>query len=464
MKNLFLPLLLIPFFFACTQTEKQGATLNGKVTNLASGFFILGGPGGAKDSIKLDATGSFTHAVPVLKKMSNYYILVGSQDYMPFKLGPGMELDVAFDARDFKASLKFAGKGSDINNYLVAKSIAAGQMDYDLYKLEPAPFRLKQDSLLSVQKTLLTSAKKDDPNDPFWKTAEADVIYGWAGSLDMFESYHAYFAELKDYKAPEDFMSYKKDLDINNGAYVGSDAFKSYVTGVVRAAAGKKADAMKLADSTQTINATKVRMETAVELLKNEAVLNHFLFDDVSGMVQWKEIDGEVQEGIDFFLARCKDTAMVNDLNKTVAEWKALGKGMPAFEFSGKDLQGNTVKLSDFRGKLVYVDVWATWCGPCKYEIPYLDTLETDYHGKNIVFISYSIDEDYAAWTKFVPENKLQGVQIIGEKAWESDLCKKYKIMGVPTFMLFDTEGKIVSTKMTRPSDKKTRETFDGLL
>ncbi|MCX6223891.1 MAG: TlpA disulfide reductase family protein [Bacteroidia bacterium] len=172
----------------------------------------------------------------------------------------------------------------------------------------------------------------------------------------------------------------------------------------------------------------------------------------------------EVQESIDFFLSHCKDIALVNKLNATVAEWEPLGQGQPAFDFTGKDMQGNTVKLSDFRGKLVYVDVWATWCGPCKYEIPYLDTLETDYHGKNIVFISYSIDEDHAAWMKFVPENKLQGVQIIGEKAWESALCKKYKIMGVPTFMLFDTQGKIVSVKMTRPSDKKTREKFDSLL
>ena len=139
-----------------------------------------------------------------------------------------------------------------------------------------------------------------------------------------------------------------------------------------------------------------------------------------------------------------------------------VGDKAPDFNAVGAGLA--PVKLSDFKGKLVYVDVWATWCGPCKYEIPYLDTLETDYHGKNIVFISYSIDEDHGAWIKFVPEHKLQGVQIIGEKAWESALCKNYKIMGVPTFMLFDKEGKIVSVKMTRPSDTKTRERFNALL
>jgi len=460
MKKLLLSFILVPFLFSCSPVEKKGANLTGKVQNLTSGFFILGGPGGAKDSIHPDANGSFTHAIPDLTKISNYYILSGEQDYMPFKVAPGMKLDITFDAAAFKSSLRFAGTGADINNYLVAKSNATGQMNYDVYKLDPVPFQAAQDSILNVQKALLGETKKADANDPFWTTEEAEVLFTWANNLMMFESYHAYFAQQEGYKAPVEFFSFQKDLD---PAYVNSNAFKSYVSSVVRTAAQAKIAEMKKADSSLAVNSSMVNLETAVEMIKSPVVLDNFLFDDISGQVQWKEI-ADVQESIDFFLARCKDTSLVNKLNATVAEWKLLGQGQPAFEFSGKDAQGNTVKLSDFRGKLVYVDVWATWCGPCKYEIPYLDTLETDYHGKNIVFISYSIDEDHDAWLKFVPEHKLQGVQIIGEKAWESALCKNYKIMGVPTFMLFDTEGKIVSVKMTRPSDKATRAKFDSML
>jgi len=463
MKKLLLSFILVPFLFSCSPVEKKGANLTGKVQNLTSGFFILGGPGGAKDSIHPDANGSFTHAIPDLTKISNYYILSGEQDYMPFKVAPGMKLDITFDAAAFKSSLRFAGTGADINNYLVAKSNATGQMNYDVYKLDPVPFQAAQDSILNVQKALLGETKKADANDPFWTTEEAEVLFTWANNLMMFESYHAYFAQQEGYKAPVEFFSFQKDLDINNPAYVNSNAFKSYVSSVVRTAAQAKIAEMKKADSSLAVNSSMVNLETAVEMIKSPVVLDNFLFDDISGQVQWKEI-ADVQESIDFFLARCKDTSLVNKLNATVAEWKLLGQGQPAFEFSGKDAQGNTVKLSDFKGKLVYVDVWATWCGPCKYEIPYLDTLETDYHGKNIVFISYSIDEDHDAWLKFVPEHKLQGVQIIGEKAWESALCKNYKIMGVPTFMLFDTEGKIVSVKMTRPSDKATRAKFDSML
>jgi thiol-disulfide isomerase/thioredoxin len=463
MKKVLISILLIPLFFACTTAEKKGATLSGKVENLTAGFFILGGPGGAKDSIKIDAEGKFVHEIPALTKPSNYYLLVGKSDYMPFNIAPGMKLDISFNANAFKTSLKFAGAGSDINNYLVAKSVKAGNMNYDVFKLDPEPFKAKQDSILSAQQAFLAETVKENTNDPFWKTEEADILFGWAGNLSMFESYHGYFAQIEGYKVPESFYDFEKGIDINKPEYVNSSAFKGFVSNLVRKTAGKKIEALKKADSTQTINSEKIGLETALEIIKDQKVLDNHLYSDVSGQVEWKEL-GEVQESIDFFMANCKDTSLINKLTQTIAEWKRLGKGEPAFDFSGKDAQGNTIKLSDFKGKLVYVDVWATWCGPCKYEIPYLDTLETDYHGKNIVFISYSIDEDYDAWIKFVPEYHLQGVQIIGEKAWESKLCKDYKIMGVPTFMLFDTEGKIVSVKMTRPSDKKTRETFDSLL
>ena len=422
MKKLLVCFVLVPFLFACNPAEKKGAVLTGKASNLSAGFFIMGGPGGGRDTVKLDAEGKFTFNVNDLAETAGYYILAGPQDYMPFKLAPGMKMDVTFDAAAFKTSIKFTGKGSDINNYLVTKMVTSGQMDYESFKLEPAQFRAKQDSTLAVAKALLSKTAKDNPADPFWKTEEAEVLFGWANNMQMFESYHGYLTQNQAYKAPEDFNSYQKDLDLGQSAYAASSAFKQYLSSMVYQAASKKAEDLKKADSTKTVNTTKIRMETAVELLKNEAVLNAYLFDDISGQVQWKEIEGEVQESIDFFLARCKDKALTDKLNTVIGEWKRLGKGEPAFEITGKDMQGNPVKLSDFKGKLVYVDVWATWCGPCKYEIPYLDTLETDYHGKDIVFISYSIDEDKDAWLKFVPEHKLQGVQIIGEKAWESKL------------------------------------------
>jgi thiol-disulfide isomerase/thioredoxin len=141
---------------------------------------------------------------------------------------------------------------------------------------------------------------------------------------------------------------------------------------------------------------------------------------------------------------------------------RKFSEGQPAFDFGGKDVNGKISKLSDYEGKLVYVDVWATWCGPCKVQIPALKKLEKKYHGKPITFLSISLDKqkDLNKWKKFVADNELRGVQLIADDAFDSTVAKAYGINGIPRFMLFDKKGNIVSTDAPRPSDKK----IEGLL
>ena len=78
--------------------------------------------------------------------------------------------------------------------------------------------------------------------------------------------------------------------------------------------------------------------------------------------------------------------------------------GKPAINFTYPDMDSNMVSLSDFKGSYVYVDVWATWCGPCKYEIPFLIQLEKDYHDANIIFMSVSIDVEKGFSTSDIVE------------------------------------------------------------
>ena len=141
---------------------------------------------------------------------------------------------------------------------------------------------------------------------------------------------------------------------------------------------------------------------------------------------------------------------------------RKFSEGQPAFDFAGKDIQGKEHKLSDYKGKLVYVDVWATWCGPCNAQIPALQDLEKKYHGKPITFLSISLDKqtDLKKWENFVKEKGLEGVQLIADKAFDSSVAKAYGINGIPRFMLFDKKGNIISIDAPRPSDKK----IEGLL
>lgn len=93
-------------------------------------------------------------------------------------------------------------------------------------------------------------------------------------------------------------------------------------------------------------------------------------------------------------------------------EKKELKEGDQAPTFKYLDINGKEVSLSDLKGKYVYIDIWATWCGPCTGELPHLKELEKKMHGKKIVFVSISCDKDKAAWEKMVKEKGLEGVQL----------------------------------------------------
>ena len=137
-------------------------------------------------------------------------------------------------------------------------------------------------------------------------------------------------------------------------------------------------------------------------------------------------------------------------------------EGEPAIDFNYPDTDGNEFSLASFKGDLVYVDVWATWCGPCKAEIPSLQKLETDYHGQDITFMSVSVDTDKEAWEKMVAEKELGGVQLWAN-GW-SKITKDYAIFGIPRFMLFDAEGNVISTNAPRPSSEEIRGLLDANL
>jgi thiol-disulfide isomerase/thioredoxin len=143
---------------------------------------------------------------------------------------------------------------------------------------------------------------------------------------------------------------------------------------------------------------------------------------------------------------------------------KLIGTASPHFNYENH--KGGMTKLEDFKGKYIYVDVWATWCGPCRAEIPHLKKTEEAYHGKNIEFVSMSIDaqKDHDKWKKFVDDKQLGGVQIMADKDWNSDFVKAYEIQGIPRFILIGPDGKIVNADAPRPSSPELAQLLDTLV
>ena len=150
---------------------------------------------------------------------------------------------------------------------------------------------------------------------------------------------------------------------------------------------------------------------------------------------------------------------------KKALETKKLNN-TPAPSFDYINYAGGKSTLADFKGKYVYIDAWATWCGPCRAEIPFLKAKEEMYHDKNIVFLSISIDtqKDFEKWKKFVGEKELKGVQLFADNDWKSEFVKAYNIDGIPRFILVDPKGMTVNANAPRPSAPEFDQEVGGLL
>ena len=167
-------------------------------------------------------------------------------------------------------------------------------------------------------------------------------------------------------------------------------------------------------------------------------------------------------------LVKAKIKSDLNLLEIQYKNKKAIANlnGTPSPSFDYENHKGGKTSLESLKGKYVYIDVWATWCGPCRAEIPYLKKTEEAYHGKNIEFVSISIDrmKDHDKWKNFVTENELGGIQLFADNDWNSQFVKDYQINGIPIFILVGPKGEIVNADAPRPSSHNLVETIDSLL
>lgn len=122
-----------------------------------------------------------------------------------------------------------------------------------------------------------------------------------------------------------------------------------------------------------------------------------------------------------------------------------------------KDKDGNIVKFSDFKGKYVYLDLWASWCVPCCKEVPLLQKMEEELQNEDVVFVSISIDSKESAWKAKMQELNMHGNQLFNSDA---KLCDALNVTGIPFFLVYDKEGKLHTYGAPRPSQGESVKTF----
>lgn len=135
-----------------------------------------------------------------------------------------------------------------------------------------------------------------------------------------------------------------------------------------------------------------------------------------------------------------------------------------AVNFSYEDAEGNKVNLSDFKGSYVYVDLWATWCGPCIAQMPYLKKTYESYKDKNIQFISISLDNPNHKdkWLKKI-KGKEMGLQLFEGSAGASEFISSLNVQFIPRFVLIDPEGNYVNKNAPEPSNPALNKLLKSL-
>ncbi|XCF07779.1 TlpA disulfide reductase family protein [Tamlana crocina] len=158
----------------------------------------------------------------------------------------------------------------------------------------------------------------------------------------------------------------------------------------------------------------------------------------------------EIETIINNFSSEIKESQAFANFKTEATRVMASAKGAKFIDFNFKDHHGNLVKLSDHvgKGKYVLLEFWASWCGPCRTDIPHLKEAYKAYHPSGFEVISISMDESKEKWLEAIKEEKMSWLQVSDLKAFDGELNKLYNFQGIPTCILIDPSGYIVTRNM----------------
>ena len=397
--------------------------------------------------IKLNQNGTFNDT---LKIPDGLYSLGAIKSRASLHLNKGNNIIINFDDQDVKNTLNFNGKGFEISKYLFIKE-HINLSSKIKFGVEEAVFLAD----VKARKETVSHNLKSTKNLPqnYFINEEKNLHYEYLVSLLNYSKERKNYRNITS-KLSEDFL---KELDAisytDESDYKFSEAYKT----LVKKYYNEKAQSLA---KEKDLDSEIAYLET-IEKIKNETIKVDLINSRASsGLARTGDIDAYYKK----YLTLATDSTQIS---KAAARYKMLvttsrGKPSPKF-FDYINYAGGTTSLDDFKGKYVYIDIWGTGCTPCIQEIPHLEKLEKEYHGKNIEFVSIALDshEYMDKWKKMVADKELGGVQLIADNDFKSKFIRDYRIRGIPVFILLDPEGNIISANAPRPSYPRLKELFD---
>ncbi len=441
---------------SCKQEVKPDySVINGTVgNNTAETALVRGNEFEAQ--IPINENGVFTDTLHL--KRDGFYELYVGRERTEIYLEKGKSLSVNLNADEFDESLKYSGDLANVNNFLAAKYLWNEQkLDFkEVFSLDEEDFLKKIETNQKSIDSLYAANKIDNEN--FKAQLGKEEKYSRAILIENFKDAHRYFSGDETYRVSSDFYDNLKDIDFKDTiAYRNSVGYQNLLEAHFNRLVNE--ETFESGNNNQTVMYLKK---------VNEALPNGYAKDKImSSYLQFGlKPDGTLDEAYSIYKNSNPNPENLAKLTEHYNKLKTITAGNPSPTFNYENHKGGTTDLASLKGKFVYIDVWATWCGPCLREIPSLKEVEKDYHNKNVEFVSISIDEskDYDKWKAMVSEKELGGVQLMADKNWKSKFVEDYAILGIPRFILIDPQGNIVSADAPRPSDPELRKTLDGLM
>jgi len=452
-KSIILGLIFILFFSSFQ--KNRTATLSGKIEKSDKTPLLIND---FKISISFDTinliNGRFNQTIQT--ENPSFKTIKYGQALKEIFLASGYSLNMSFDATNFGNTLKYEGKGATENRILDSISTATRNFDYRFAYTQPLEIATKYvDSTYDAYQKYfekLTITNKVDPI--FFEYEEKSLLY----SASAFKTILGLQKNIPD----TGYYSFFNKIAIENDKYLDIRNYTNFLQYYINVKTRSILAKMDSSESKLPYAYSNATLKV-IDKIKNKKIKEYLVFENTKMKLEFEGAD-HFEKQKEYFKNNNTDSTYTREIQKMYTKKLLLASGKEAPDFICTDINGTNYSLKDFKGKYVYIDFWATWCGPCRQEIPSYIKLQSDYKGKDIVFISISIDEDKDSWEKVVKESKADGISLITTGGIESNVAKAYQISGIPTFVLIDRVGKIINSQAQRPSENNLRKTLDALL
>lgn len=371
-------------------------------------------------------------------------------------LKPGDSLHFNFKSHKLTTSLTYSGNRPEPNNYLVAKQRFSDTIgpqsrreEHEKYTQKPEAFAQSIDSLMNQYQSFYQAFFQDQlPSETFHKLEQANIQYHFYRQKQLYPNNYRRLTTGRYPDLSEEFKGYKDKVSLNQARLFAVPSYQRYLRSIVNRRAQQRIEENQ--DKARTVIVKNVVESTIPNDTLKARVLGRFLLQSLK-----TNGPNSVQGVLAYYRQLPHSKGMMKRMDQYLERWKRIAKGQSAPDFAYPSFEGDTVRLANLRGSYVYIDAWATWCGPCIKEIPHLKTLQQQYKPEQVRFVSISLDKasDEAKWREFVKKRELKGLQLFANgKAFQAEFAKDYLINSIPRFILIGPEGRIIDPNAPRPS------------